>query len=127
MYSETHCCLGNTGFKLQSDAHGPADTDKRVFTYETYSQKLNVASADIGFKLQIDAHAEEFLAQQLGPIRHINPNDVVSRLADPAIWTPDLTAASQCSLDNVSNVLAFLANMHLRRVAESKEALMQVG
>ncbi|PON74551.1 hypothetical protein PanWU01x14_049580 [Parasponia andersonii] len=90
------------------------DTDLK-YSHTKHLRNSHVASANPGFKLQVDAHAEEFLAQQLGPIRHINPNDVISRLADPAIRTPDLTTASQCSLNNVRTILAFLANMHLRR------------
>ncbi|PON99232.1 hypothetical protein TorRG33x02_050920 [Trema orientale] len=99
------------------------DTDIE-YSHTNHLRNSHVASANTGFKLQVDAHAEEFLAQQLGPIRHINPNDVISRLADPAIRTPDLTTAGQCSLNNVRNILAFLANMHLRRVTQSEEGVL---
>lgn len=100
---------------------------KEYFKYKTSLETHCSLSANTGFKLQVDAHGEKFLAQQLGPIGHINPNNVVSWLTDPAIGTPYLPSTGQWSLDNVGDIVAFVADMHLGGVAESKEALMQVG
>jgi hypothetical protein len=85
--------------------------------------------ADLGFKLEADAHAEELLVQQLGAVRHVDPDDALRGAAEQAVGPAHLLAAAALGgpHDDVGHPLAGLADVHPREVAEGEEPLVEVG
>lgn len=86
---------------------------------QSYSSKryeipiISRVLADLGLELEANAHAEELLVQQLGSIRHIDPDDALCGPAKVAVGAVHLLATVVRADDNVGHTLAGLADVHM--------------